>query len=77
MQYPRPEIRNPKEARNPEAEPGSAGTPAGVSLATNASQLARGGAGVPGHTESRRLAFGIRASDFFRISDFGLLSRRS
>ena len=71
MQNPKPEIRNLKEARNPKAEPGSASTPAGVFSATNASQLAGRGAGAPGHTASRLRAFGIRASDFFGILDFG------
>ena len=51
------------EAGNPKAEPGSAGTPAGVFSATNASQLAGRGAGAPEHSKSRRLAFGFRNSD--------------
>ena len=71
MRNPKSEIRRPKEARNPKLELGSAGTPAGVSSATNASQLAGRGAGAPGHTASRLRAFGIRASDFFGILDFG------
>ena len=73
MRNPNSENRNPKEARNPEAELGSAGTPAGVSSATNTSQLAGRGAAFPGtrnhaawHLELRlRISFGFRISDFY------------
>jgi hypothetical protein len=76
MQNPKLEIRNPKAGRNPRAEPGSAGTPAGVSSARNAWQPAGRDAGVTAHTQSRRLAFSIRASDFFRSSEFGIRTFR-
>jgi len=70
------EVRNPnaepaKEIRNPKPEPGSAGTPAGVFSATNASQLAGRVPALLRYSKSRRLAFGFRISELGFALGFG------